>query len=101
MTSEQVYSATSSLADGYHTYTLEWTPDYVSWSFDGVMVRKTEGGQASSLLNAASLRFNAWASTSAGITMRAMRTPEEIRDGNVLPIAWNMLDATNTSPDAT
>ena len=51
VTSEQVYTATSSLADGYHTYTLEWTPDYVSWSFDGTMVRKTEGGQASSLIN--------------------------------------------------
>src|SRR4051794_29191663 len=25
MTSEQVYSTTGSLADGYHTYTLEWT----------------------------------------------------------------------------
>ena len=66
MTSEQYYSATSSLADGYHTYTLEWAPNYVSWSFDGVMVRKTEGGQASSLINAASLRFNAWASDSTG-----------------------------------
>jgi len=66
VTSEQVYSATSSLADGYHTYTLEWTPDYVSWSFDGAVVRKTEGGQASSLINAASLRFNAWASGSTG-----------------------------------
>ena len=66
MTSEQVYTATSSLADGYHTYTLEWTPDYVSWSFDGAMVRKTEGGQASSLINAATLRFNAWASDSTG-----------------------------------
>ena len=30
VTSEQVYTSTSSLADGYHTYTLEWTPDYVS-----------------------------------------------------------------------
>ena len=66
VTSEQVYTATSSLADGYHTYTLEWTPDYVSWLFDGAMVRKTEGGQASSLINAATLRFNAWASNSTG-----------------------------------
>ena len=38
----------------------------MSWSFDGAMVRKTEGGQASSLINAASLRFNAWASDAAG-----------------------------------
>jgi endo-1,3-1,4-beta-glycanase ExoK len=66
VTSEQLYSSTSSLADSYHTYTLEWTPDYVSWSFDGAMVRKTEGGQASSLVNAATLRFNAWASSSTG-----------------------------------
>jgi len=66
MTSEQVYTATGSLADGYHTYTLEWAPTYVSWSFDGVMVRKTEGGQASSLINAETLRFNAWASDAVG-----------------------------------
>jgi beta-glucanase (GH16 family) len=37
MTSEQVYTATSSLADGYHTYTLEWTPDYV------LVVRRRDG----------------------------------------------------------
>jgi beta-glucanase (GH16 family) len=66
MTSEQVYTAPSSLADGYHTYTLEWTPNYVSWSFDGTLVRKTEGGQASNLIAAETLRFNAWASDSSG-----------------------------------
>jgi len=65
-TSEQVYTSTSSLADGYHTYTLEWTPDYVSWLFDGTMVRKTEGGQASNLINPETLRFNAWAIDSTG-----------------------------------
>src|SRR3954471_11666703 len=66
MTSEQLYTATGSLADGYHTYAVEWTPDYASWTFDGVMVRKTDGGQASSLVNAETLRFNAWASDSTG-----------------------------------
>ena len=30
------------------------------------MVRKTEGGQASSLINAETLRFNAWASDATG-----------------------------------
>ena len=60
MTSEQNHSSTASLADGYHTYTLEWTPEYVSWSLDGVLVRKTEGGQVSSVTNPASFRFNAW-----------------------------------------
>jgi endo-1,3-1,4-beta-glycanase ExoK len=66
VTSEQLHTVTTSVADGYHTYTLEWTPDQVSWLFDGVMVRKTEGGQASSLINAASFRFNAWSSESTG-----------------------------------
>jgi endo-1,3-1,4-beta-glycanase ExoK len=66
MTSEEFYAAPSSLADDYHTYAIEWTPDYVSWSFDGTMVRKTEGGQASNLTNAATLRFNAWASNASG-----------------------------------
>jgi endo-1,3-1,4-beta-glycanase ExoK len=68
LTSEQVYSVPSSLADGYHTYTVEWTPGYVAWWLDGAMVRKTEGGQASQLISAASLRFNAWASDSTGWT---------------------------------
>ena len=66
VTSEQVYTITGSLADGYHTYTLEWTPDYVSWSFDGTQVRKTEGGQVSNLINPETLRFNAWASDATG-----------------------------------
>jgi len=66
MTSEQLYTASASLADGYHTYAVEWTPDYVSWSFDGVEVRKTEGGQASALTDAETLRFNAWSSSSTG-----------------------------------
>ena len=66
VTSEQVHTSPTSLADGYHTYTLEWTPDYVSWSVDGTVVRKTEGGQTSSLINAQSLRFNAWSSDATG-----------------------------------
>src|SRR6185369_4195431 len=66
VTSEQLYTTASSLADGYHTYTLEWTPDYVSWAFDGMMVRKTQGGQASNLINPETFRFNAWASDAVG-----------------------------------
>ena len=66
MTSEQTHSATTSLADGYHTYTLEWTPEYVSWSLDGVVVRKTEGGQVSSVTNPAGFRFNAWSHEATG-----------------------------------
>ncbi|WP_438013564.1 family 16 glycosylhydrolase [Sorangium sp. So ce315] len=51
-----------SLADGYHTYTLEWTPNYVAWSIDGREVRRTTGDQVASLKNPQSLRFNLWSS---------------------------------------
>jgi hypothetical protein len=63
-TSEQVHTAGSSLADDYHTYVLEWTPEYVAWRVDGVEVRRSTGGQVTSLTNAQTLRFNIWVSDS-------------------------------------
>jgi len=66
VTSEQVYTSPTSLADDYHTYQIEWTPGYVSWSFDGTEVRRTVGGQAGQLTNPHSLRFNVWSSESSG-----------------------------------
>jgi endo-1,3-1,4-beta-glycanase ExoK len=66
VTSEQVHTSATSLADDYHTYQVEWTPAYVSWSFDGTEVRRTQGGQATQLTNAHSLRFNVWSSDSTG-----------------------------------
>ncbi len=32
---------------------------------------------------------------------RAMRTTEAMSEGTVLPMAWKVLPATNTRPDAT
>ena len=62
---EQVHTASSSLADAYHTYVLEWTPDYVAWYLDGVEVRRITGtSTVTSLTNPQSLRFNLWASDS-------------------------------------
>lgn len=56
----------SGLGDAYHTYVLEWTPDYLAWFLDGEEVRRIEGtSTVTSLENAQSLRFNIWASTSA------------------------------------
>lgn len=60
-TSEGDHEHPTSLADDYHTYALEWTPDYVAWELDGVEVRRTTGGQVSDLTNPQSLRFNLWA----------------------------------------
>ncbi|AUX23862.1 endo-beta-1,3-1,4 glucanase [Sorangium cellulosum] len=62
VTSEQEHTADVSLADGYHTYALEWTPDYVAWSFDGKEIRRSTGEQVGTLRNPQSLRFNTWSS---------------------------------------
>ncbi|MES2674464.1 MAG: family 16 glycosylhydrolase [Pseudomonadota bacterium] len=64
-TTEGLHSIGASLADAYHTYTLEWTPDYVAWFIDGQEMRRINGGNfVSSLTNPQSMRFNIWASTS-------------------------------------
>jgi len=61
---EAVHTSATSLADAYHTYTLEWTPDYVAWYFDGVEVRRITGtSTVTSMVNPQSLRFNIWSST--------------------------------------
>ncbi|WP_437283507.1 family 16 glycosylhydrolase [Sorangium sp. So ce375] len=61
-TSEKVHDAGVSLADGYHTYALEWTPDYVAWSIDGREIKRSTGAQVTALKNPQSLRFNTWSS---------------------------------------
>ena len=62
MGSEQVHEAGLSLADGYHTFTIEWTPSTVVWFMDGVEARRTTGGQANQLTSLHNFRFNLWAS---------------------------------------
>lgn len=62
---EQAHTANGTLADAYHTYVLEWTPDYVAWFLDGDEVRRITGtSTVTSLTNTQSLRFNIWASES-------------------------------------
>lgn len=60
-TTEGLHSQPFSLADDYHTYGLEWTPDYVAWFLDGIEVRKETGDQVQELVNPQSFRFNLWA----------------------------------------
>lgn len=48
------------MADGYNTFTLEWTPDYVRWLVNGSQVRRINGGQVKEFNSAASFRFNIW-----------------------------------------
>ena len=61
ITSEQVHKNTSSLADDFHTYGLEWTPEYIAWYLDGIQVRKTTGDQVSKCNAPMSYRLNTWA----------------------------------------
>lgn len=64
-TTEGLHTASQSLADDYHTYVLEWTPDYVAWFIDGQQVRRINGSNfVTGLVNPQSMRFNIWASTS-------------------------------------
>lgn len=57
---------------GFHTYGIEWTPNYVRWTVDDVEVRKTVKGQNDSknqvanLIGPQGLRFNLWISSDPG-----------------------------------
>jgi len=64
-TSEKLHTF-SNLSKDYHTYSLEWTPNYIAWFFDNVEIRRTTGGQATDCqLKEMSYRFNAWISDAA------------------------------------
>jgi len=64
-TSEKHHAVSPAADQAFHTYALEWTPNYVRWTVDGKEVRKTEGGQVSDLKGTQGLRFNLWSSESA------------------------------------
>ncbi len=66
VTSEKHHTVNPAANQGFHTYGLEWTPNYVRWTVDGVEVRKTEGGQVSNLTGTQGLRFNLWSSEDPG-----------------------------------
>ncbi|WP_323813575.1 family 16 glycosylhydrolase [Cellvibrio sp. NN19] len=62
---EETHTESASLAEGYHTYVLEWTPEYVAWFVDGVEKRRiTATSTVASLTSPQTLRFNIWSSES-------------------------------------
>ena len=76
ITSEKHHNVNPAADEGFHTYGIEWTPDYVRWTVDGVEMRKTVKGQndpqnqVEALKNGKNgvqqgLRFNIWSSESA------------------------------------
>lgn len=62
--SEEVHTQNYSLADEFHTFSIEWTPSYISWNIDGEEIRRITGAPATYFLSPAGIRFNIWASTS-------------------------------------
>ena len=68
ITSESHHQMPVPANQAYHTYGMEWTPEYVAWFLDGVEVRRNQVGQSdpknqvNTLTEAQSLRFNLWSS---------------------------------------
>ena len=72
VTSEQLHQVSPAATQAFHTYGIEWTPDYVRWTVDGKEVRKTTKGQndnknqVQNLIGTQGLRFNLWSSEDPG-----------------------------------
>ncbi|NLD91827.1 MAG: family 16 glycosylhydrolase [Fibrobacter sp.] len=62
VTSEGIHNF-ANLNQEYHTYSVEWTPDYIAWFFDGQEIRRTTGQQVTDCQTKnMSYRFNLWIS---------------------------------------
>ncbi len=61
---EEVFDTGISLSENYHTYTVEWKPNSVTWKIDGVLVRELKDGKAKELTDPMSFHFNIWSSNS-------------------------------------
>lgn len=76
ITSEKIHEYGFDATAEFHLYTIVWTPEYISWEIDSVEVRRDVVGnpnglahdQVAFMTEQQSLRFNLWASNSAGWT---------------------------------
>ena len=59
---EETFDVGISLADVYHTYTLEWRPDSIIWKLDGKLVRVIKEGKTLELTDPQSFQLNLWSS---------------------------------------
>ncbi len=63
VTSEEIHEFNTDLTSRFHTYTVEWTPDYIAYFFNGKEVRRTTGQQVIDCRDKEqSYRFNTWIS---------------------------------------
>jgi endo-1,3-1,4-beta-glycanase ExoK len=64
VTSEDMHNCGTNISTGYHTYAVEWTPDYIAWYFDDKLLRKSTGQQVTDCREKEmSYRFNMWISS--------------------------------------
>jgi endo-1,3-1,4-beta-glycanase ExoK len=63
-THNETYEGTLDLCGTFHTYTYEWTPEYIAWFIDGVEIRRETGETAAAYSENATagmqIRFNIW-----------------------------------------
>ena len=61
----QEYAQEFDPAEDWHTYEMEWTPDYISWAIDGKEVRHIDSSNEAVkyMSKAQSLRMNFWTPT--------------------------------------
>ena len=62
---DQAYDTMTGGLDNWHDYTIEWTPEYIKWTMDGVVKRTSYAGSASvNFTNKAQkLMMNFWTPT--------------------------------------
>nr|VFJ67123.1 MAG: Glycosyl hydrolases family 16 [Candidatus Kentron sp. FW] len=62
--SEDHHPVSPDASQNFHTYAIEWTPDYIAWFLDGMEVRRAEPSKNNQLShfkdNRMSVRFNLW-----------------------------------------
>lgn len=60
----QRHALDSALCEAFHTYTYEWTPEYIAWRVDGTEIRRETGATAQAYADNASggmqIHFNVW-----------------------------------------
>lgn len=60
----QRHTELKTLCSDFHTYTYEWTPDYIAWFVDGTELRRETGATADAYAENATagmqIRFNIW-----------------------------------------
>jgi endo-1,3-1,4-beta-glycanase ExoK len=58
------FESAKDLCGAYHTYTYEWTPDYIAWFVDGEEIRREDGAAAQAFRDNATagmrMHFNVW-----------------------------------------